>query len=600
VGCFLLDNIFVLDLADGRAGFCSKLLADLGASVIKIEPPDGDPTRNDSLSFSYNNSNKRGIVLNLETPEGRQTLDALIRKTDILVETGQFENSGLDPRFPECINPSLIHISLPSQASYPASLYGTIAAILNLLKREISGEGCHADLSIQEIMPADDHKTVLFHILPCKDGFIQMTIMKDWETLLEIMASEQMASDLAEQKWLEESVRTELLQHIIDRVTEWTLRHTKNELFHFGQLMRFPWAPVENPAEVLNSPQLQARNFFIPTAVHGNSPVLPLPGAPYRFDSHASPYRKPAPLLGEDAPQVLNHLNIPAENRPEIIRSKNKKSVCNEEVLKGLRVIDLTRMLSGPYATRILADFGAEVIKIQSSVTAQGAERNDTEFFKTWNRNKRSLSLDLSHPKARDLFLELVSVSDIVVENFSPRVMTNWGLDYPKLQQVNPNLIMASISAMGQTGPWKNYVGFAPTFHALSGLLSLLSRTHEPPVNIQHPYADIVAALYSSIAILAAALNRDRTGKGRHIDISAYESLVTALGPALTEGAKGFEQDLIQDLASEQYIFWPWKEEPTRWRTAPLLGQDNRYIMMDLLGYSAAEFASFEADKILR
>jgi crotonobetainyl-CoA:carnitine CoA-transferase CaiB-like acyl-CoA transferase len=305
-------------------------------------------------------------------------------------------------------------------------------------------------------------------------------------------------------------------------------------------------------------------------------------------------------LLEEDAPQVFNILNIPVEKRPKKTHPKNEMSVCNEEILKGLRVIDLTRMLSGPYATRILADFGAEVIKIQSSVTAQGAERNDTEFFKIWNRNKRSLSIDLSHPKARDLFLELVSVSDIVVENFSPRVMTNWGLDYPKLQQVNPNLIMASISAMGQTGPWKNYVGFAPTFHALSGLLSLLSRTHEAPVNIQHPYADIVAALFSSIAILAAALNRNRTGKGRHIDISAYESLVTALGFALTEGAKGFEQDLIQDLTSEQYIFWPWKEEPTRWRTAPSLGQDNRYIMMELLGHSAAEFASFEAERILR
>ena len=600
MGCVLLSNLFVLDLTDGRASFCSKLLADLGANVIKIEPPDGDPARNDRRSFSYNNSNKRGIVLNLRTPEGRQTLDALLSKADILVEAGQFENSRLDPKCLERINPRLIHISIPGQASYPASLHGVIAAILNLLKREISGKGGHVNLSIQEIMPAEDNKNGFFHIVPCKDGFIQMTILKDWETLLEIMASEQMAGDLTKQKWLEASVRIEHIQHIIDRVTEWTQRHTRSELFHLGQSMRFPWAPVENPAEVLDSPQLQARNFFIPTAVHGNGPVIPFPSAPYRFDCLAPPYRKPAPLLGEDIPQVFNSLNIPAENRLKKPLRKNKPAVCNEEILKGLRVIDLTRMLSGPYATRILADFGAEVIKIQSSITAQGAERNDTEFFKIWNRNKRGLSIDLSNPQARDLFLELVSVSDIVVENFSPRVMTNWGLDYSKLQQVNPNLIMASISAMGQTGPWKNYVGFAPTFHALSGLLSLLSRTHDAPVNIPYPYADIVAALYSSIAILAAALNRNRTGKGRHIDISAYESLVTTLGPALTEGATGFEQDLTLDFASEQYIFWPWNEEPKRWRTAPLLGQDNRYIMMDLLGYSETEYKAFITEKILR
>jgi crotonobetainyl-CoA:carnitine CoA-transferase CaiB-like acyl-CoA transferase len=594
VGRFVLDNLFVLDLTDGRASFCSKLLADLDASVIKIEPPDGDPARNDSLSFSYNNSNKRGIVLNLETLEGRQTLDALIRKTDILVETGQFENLGFDPKFLERINPSLIHISIPSQASYLASLHGAIAAILNLLKRDLSGKGCRADLSIQKIMPAGDDKNSLFHILPCKDGFIQMTILKNWETLVEIMDSEQMAGDLTEQKWLEASVRTEQMQHIVDLLSEWTLRHTKNELFHLGQSMRFPWAPVANHAEVLESPQLQARNFFIPASVHENGPVIRLPGAPYRYDPPA------APLPGEDTLQVLKLLNISAGNRPKRIHIKDKPSVCNEEILKGLRVIDLTRMLSGPYATRILADFGAEVIKIQSSVTAQGAEKNDTEFFKLWNRNKRSFSLDLSHPKARELFLELVSISDIVVENFSPRVMANWGLDYHKLRQVNPNLIMASISAMGQTGPWKNYVGFAPTFHAISGLLSLLTHAYDTPANIQYPYADIITALYSSMAILAAALNRGRTGEGRYIDISAYESLVTTLGPALTEVPAGFERNLIQDIASEQYIFWPWKEDPERWRTAPLLGQDNRYIIMDLLDYSDAEYASFEVEQILR
>ena len=127
-----------------------------------------------------------------------------------------------------------------------------------------------------------------------------------------------------------------------------------------------------------------------------------------------------------------------------------------------VRVLDFTWMLAGPYATRILADCGAEVIKVQSAKTAKGAELNTTGYFNTWNRNKRSITLDLSHPEARDIILNLTAMSDIVVENFSPRVMSNWGLSYDALKEVKPDLIMASISAMGQTGPWRDLHGLWP------------------------------------------------------------------------------------------------------------------------------------------
>src|SRR3990170_8036751 len=145
------------------------------------------------------------------------------------------------------------------------------------------------------------------------------------------------------------------------------------------------------------------------------------------------------------------------------------------EILKGLRVLDFTWMLAGPYATRILADFGAEVIKVQSKKTAKGAESNITGHFNTWNRNKRSITLDMAYPEARDLILKLTGISDVVIENFSPRVMSNWGLNYEKLKEVRPDLIMVSMSAMGQTGPWNDYVAFGPTLHALSGLTHLTS-----------------------------------------------------------------------------------------------------------------------------
>ena len=203
--------------------------------------------------------------------------------------------------------------------------------------------------------------------------------------------------------------------------------------------------------------------------------------------------------------------------------------------LHGLRVLDFTWMVAGPYATRIFADFGAEVIKVQSKRTARGAESNPTGYFNTWNRNKRGITLDLSHPEAREMVLKLTAKSDVVIENFSPRVMSNWGLDYGKLKEVNPDLIMLSMSAMGQRGPWKDYVAFAPTLHALSGLTHLTSFEKDAPIGLGFAYADIVAGLYAAFAVFAALEYRDRTGQGQYIDLSEYEAICTLMGPSLLD-----------------------------------------------------------------
>jgi crotonobetainyl-CoA:carnitine CoA-transferase CaiB-like acyl-CoA transferase len=200
------------------------------------------------------------------------------------------------------------------------------------------------------------------------------------------------------------------------------------------------------------------------------------------------------------------------------------------ETLRGIRVVDLTRVLAGPYATRILADFGAEVIKVQSNNTATGAEVNTSAYFSAWNRSKRSITLDLSHFEARELFLKLTAISDIVIENFSPRVMANWGFQYQSLTAVNPGLIMISMSAMGQTGPWKDSVAFGPTIQALSGLTYLTSFDKDAPLGPGYAYGDIVAGLYAVIAILVALEHRDREGNGQYIDLSEYEALNGLMG----------------------------------------------------------------------
>jgi crotonobetainyl-CoA:carnitine CoA-transferase CaiB-like acyl-CoA transferase len=591
----LLKNILVLDLADEQGSFCSKLLADLGATVIKIESSEGDPARN-NLSFYYHNTNKLGVVLDLEKQKGKQSFFRFLEKADVLIETWTprcIRTLNLNHKQLRRINPAIVHVSITGfgqsgpkrtyhsadmvasasggqmhvcgahktppvklsgpQPFYAASLFAANAALLGLRKRKITGKSCHIDLSIQEAVASTlDHVMIdYFHegkiagrdagiqndsfaMLRCKDGYIQIPIFRNWETLIELMDSEGKAADLLESKWRRKTYRAKHNDHIVEVVEGWAGNHTRQDLFKLGQVMQFPWAPIESPHEVLRSPQLKARRFFARTQIPGSKAGIIVPRLPYKFSAFASPALKPAPALGEHTHSILNSLIARPEKEGSRIRMKTGSNPSSKsgDILKGIRIIDLTRMLSGPYASRILGDFGAEVIKVQSKLTASGAEQNDSPYFCAWNRNKRSICLDLNHPEARDLFVELVSTSDVVVENYSPRVLKNWGLTYKRLKEAKPDLILASISAMGQTSPWSDYVGFAPTFHALSGLIAASSSSSDAPVNIGHAYGDIVAGLYAAFAILSALEYKDVTGKGQYIDLSAYEAMCTLLGPA--------------------------------------------------------------------
>lgn len=207
----------------------------------------------------------------------------------------------------------------------------------------------------------------------------------------------------------------------------------------------------------------------------------------------------------------------------------------DENALQGIRVLDFTWLLAGPYATRILGDFGAKVIKVQSKKTATGIESNATGYFNTWNRNKLSITIDMTHPESKELVLNLVKISDVVIENFSPRVMANWGLSYETLKEVKPDLIMVSMSGMGQTGPWRDFVALGPTIQALSSITYLTSYSQGPPVGIGYSYADPLAGLVAALAILAALECRARTGQGQHIDISEYEVMCSLLGPTILD-----------------------------------------------------------------
>jgi benzylsuccinate CoA-transferase BbsF subunit len=205
-----------------------------------------------------------------------------------------------------------------------------------------------------------------------------------------------------------------------------------------------------------------------------------------------------------------------------------------KNILSEIRVLDFTRVLSGPYATRILADFGAQVIKVQSK-KIEGTKPDNKGYFDTWNRNKRSISLDMSNSEARKIALRLVAISDVVIENFSPRVMSNWGMDYPKLKKTRSDIIMLSMSGMGRTGLWKDHVAFGPTVQSLGGLTYLSSFTEDDPIGPGYALADHISGLYGAFAVLAALENRDRTGLGQFIDLSQYEVVAGMIGPALLD-----------------------------------------------------------------
>jgi len=204
-------------------------------------------------------------------------------------------------------------------------------------------------------------------------------------------------------------------------------------------------------------------------------------------------------------------------------------------VLKGIRILDFTWVLAGPYATRLLADFGAEVIKVQP-LLSQEDDDFARGYYNTWNRNKRGITLDMSKPDGIALAKKLVLSSDAVVENFTPRVMANWGLDYANLKKLKPDIVMLSLSAMGNIGPLRDYAGFGPTIQAFSGLTQLTAYPGGPPLGLGTAYADHVGALFACLALLGAFEYRRRTGDGQYIDVSQVEAMASLLGDAFVPG----------------------------------------------------------------
>lgn len=214
--------------------------------------------------------------------------------------------------------------------------------------------------------------------------------------------------------------------------------------------------------------------------------------------------------------------------------------------LQGIRITDITNSWAGPYATHFLASLGAEVIRVESIQRIDpwrggGVGNTDDKLweksplFNSVNTDKLSVTLDLTRPQGVAIFKRLVKISDIVAENYTPRVMHNFGLDYPVLKEVNPRLIMISMPSYGMTGPWHDYPGFAALFEQMSGLPQLTGYPDGPPKMTDWGWADIIGGVNGRVAIMFALLYRQMSGKGQYIDLSQVETATSIIGDAIVE-----------------------------------------------------------------
>ena len=216
--------------------------------------------------------------------------------------------------------------------------------------------------------------------------------------------------------------------------------------------------------------------------------------------------------------------------------------------LSGVRIIEPGQVWALPYAISPLAAYGAEVIKVESAVrpdSSRGSPQPDSQvgdqpwnnggMYHEANRNKLGISLDLNTDRGKELFKELVSVSDVVAQNFPPRVMRNFGLDYPELRKIKPDIIVLDSTAYGSSGPWENYIGYGSSLQAVTGLTYLTGYEDSGPVQGGILFNDTLGALNATYAILLALAHRERTGEGQWIDLSQYEAGVAHLGEAFME-----------------------------------------------------------------
>ena len=598
----------MLELAEGVSGpYCGKLLAGLGADVLKIEPSAGDRTRGDGpFPGDAPHAERSGLFLHLNTGKRSavtSNFEPLLADADVVVVAmrpaelaaagieledwqrqyprliiGSVTSFGLEGPYADYLGGELISYALGgymmltgSPEREPIKAYGSLVeyqagaqlalgVVAALHARDATGMGqlvdCAAMQAATFLMGGVDQGAHFYGriarrngtrllgfppehsypstIRPCADGYVHAHSNNRYLDLLGAL--------IPNPRLLEPELLAAMTRHAdeIDAIVdEWLADKTREAIVEQAQDLRLPFTEVRTPGEVMAEPHHKERGSFVTIDHPGAGPVLQA-GAPFRM--HGTPWAvAPAPMLGQHTGEGW-HDRAPA-------RVSNKRG--GAKPLSGLRVIDFTNAVAGPIASSILADLGAEVIKIEAPTsrpkvaagTAPLAEGADTPsynrimLFNELNHGKRSLAMDVASREGKAIFLELAAKSNVVVQNFAPRVMGNLGLDYESLRAANPRIVLASMPAFGHSGPFRDRISYGPGIDAMSGLSHLTGYPDGPPMKPGNFFCDQQAGVLAAFAVCSALRHAEATGDGQHIELPMIEGEFQVLADAYMDFA---------------------------------------------------------------
>ena len=593
-----LCGLRVLDLTDGIAAKATRFLADMGADVILVEPPEGVASRTTaprcgttSFEFVTTHWNKRAVAIDLADSDGRTQLLALVDTADILVESyapGYLADIGLGPEALRSRKPSLVVVSIagfgqtgpyrdrratelvlaamssaltrsgapgrepllpPGRfASETAAVQAAYVLLLAYYRAQRTGHGDYVDcslydMSVQGLDPGygmggsatagrphselplgRPDMRMRYPIVACSDGHVRLCMLapKHWRAMFDWLGS---PAEFADSAYDQLGVRFSSWDRLKPLIQQLFVTRTRVELLDEGIRRGIPLASLGSPQEILTSDHVAERQSFVRAEV-AEGIIGIMPNGYVEFDKERAGFRHAAP----SAP------------RPEIdwldanTTASQSADWAPDRPLNGLRVLDLGVIVAGGETGRLLADQGADVIKVENRIFPDGARQGDrgevvNYSFAVGNRGKRSLGLNLRLSAGRELLGRLVSKCDVVLSNFKPGTMESLGLDYQALRRFNPAVIAVESSALGSTGPWSRRMGYGPLVRATVGLTGLWRHADS-----EHDfgddmtiYPDHAAARVAVTAVVAALIARESTGRGCRIDIAQMETVFMQL-----------------------------------------------------------------------
>jgi crotonobetainyl-CoA:carnitine CoA-transferase CaiB-like acyl-CoA transferase len=475
-----------------------------------------------------------------------------------------FNSSGWGYHTPSHANPAKPPLKGPGRflADYEAGLDAALCVAASLFWHLHSRKGEFIDVSQQAVLASRADcvlgRFITGEVAPentredydqqgpasffaCADGFIYlyMTSRNHWMGLKKLMGQPEWL-DAFDDDWLEFSVTPEKVLTFQNGFAKWVAGLTKDAAADEAQRLGVPLVPVKSAADLKNSPQYRHRGFF-QNVTHPVLGSAAYPTVPYLMSASPARITSAAPTLGQHTAEVADSIETP--RRAPMVKSAQLKppKVSRGGPLEGVRVVELTKVWAGPYAGKLLAFLGAEVIKVESSGNPDemraygGTDINHAPYFLSINPEVLSVELDLKSAAGTDRLRDLIAHSDIVINNLRPGAMERLGLGYQQLTSIKPDIISVSIKMWGNDGPLGYQTGYAPCFAALAGLASLVGYPGGPPLGTSMRYGDSTVGATAALAAVAALLHRDLRGEGQFVDVSAVETLSSMIGDCLLE-----------------------------------------------------------------